>query len=86
MCHYVLNCIWLNQFPPNDNFFSAEYLISLFLFIVIYCQLCFPCSEAVMYDIKASSPLPPGLHLSTVFTQSCCYFNNQFLLLDLEDV
>jgi len=39
-----------------------------------------------MYDIKASSPLPPGLHLSTVFTHSCCHFNNQFLLLDLEDV
>lgn len=69
----------------NNNFFSAAYLISLFLFIVIYCQLCFPCSKAVMYDIKASFPLPPGLCLSTVFTHSCCHFNKQFLLSDLED-
>lgn len=76
---------WSNHFPFAAIFFSADYLIVLFLFIVIYCQLCFPCSETVMYDIKACFPLPSGLCLSTVFTHCCC-FNNRFLLSDLEDV
>lgn len=61
-------------------------MISLFPFILIYCQLHFPCSEAVIYDIKASSPHPPWIHLSTVFSYRCCHFNNQFLLLDFENI
>lgn len=82
----IMRYLWLvKSFSLYSNFFSADYLIGLFLFIVIYCQLCFPCSEAVMYDIKACFPLPPGLCLSTVFTHFYC-FNNQFLLSDLEDV
>lgn len=78
-------CGWSDNFPFTAIFFNADYLIGLFLFIVIYCQLCFSCSEAVMYDIKACFPLPPGSCLSTVFTHCCC-FNNRFLLSNLEDV